>query len=504
MKSIVNYILDHISGKEGSFDYVFFKNEFYALNGVNLKKLSSLLLIVLASFLSISFAINSLNNLERRMNNPFTNWVDMTVSRSIQDSVPRIKEYFGNAIQQKKFNIQDIKGYVRTHQRFYRKNSYEQNIGIGRSIEASSQLEHAILSSSNVLYVQEEVHSEMCAIIITESFLRKLGFEPGVKKLCIKLSSGPILVSVKAVVRQIPNLCDFVLTNRMYNLLVSESGKTGFVNFSFGTNVIHFFSNENSLDLILNTWKSQYPDVTIGQIEKIEEININHHEILYKYDIVFPMDNIPEEEKLNLFFQKVEDDNKIFMLPFFEINCDFEMDQIENPYYLAFNFNSLDKIRHFREESNLLFGAEISMNQVEDKENFAMVSAMTYSIIIFLMIFSIYLIINYLTSVFSLHLEKLKPNLGTIMAFGLSSQRIIQLYSKIVMLTVSLCIIFSIVSVFLLELITSQLNSSFGFKLNVLIFAYGLLVSLISLYFMRKYLKFILIHSPGDLVYKRI
>ena len=79
----------------------------------------------------------------------------------------------------------------------------------------------------------------------------------------------------------------------------------------------------------------------------------------------------------------MEDDNKIFMLPFFEINCDFEMDQIENPYYLAFNFNSLDKIRHFREESNLLFGAEISMNQVEDKENFAMVSAMTYSIIIF-------------------------------------------------------------------------------------------------------------------------
>ena len=89
MKSIVNYILDHISGKEGSFDYVFFKNEFYALNGVNLKKLSSLLLIVLASFLSISFAINSLNNLERRMNNPFTNWVDMTVSRSIQDSKHR-------------------------------------------------------------------------------------------------------------------------------------------------------------------------------------------------------------------------------------------------------------------------------------------------------------------------------------------------------------------------------------------------------------------------------
>ena len=74
------------------FELIFFSNEYKALAGNNLRTILALFTILFFTFLALGFAIGSLENLEKKMDNPFTNWValpifDGTVSHQSRDIV---------------------------------------------------------------------------------------------------------------------------------------------------------------------------------------------------------------------------------------------------------------------------------------------------------------------------------------------------------------------------------------------------------------------------------
>jgi hypothetical protein len=62
------------------FERIFFIREYTALAGRNQKVLITLAIILFFTFLALGFAYGSLANLEKKMNNPYTNWVDLPIS----------------------------------------------------------------------------------------------------------------------------------------------------------------------------------------------------------------------------------------------------------------------------------------------------------------------------------------------------------------------------------------------------------------------------------------
>jgi ABC-type antimicrobial peptide transport system permease subunit len=73
------------------------------------------------------------------------------------------------------------------------------------------------------------------------------------------------------------------------------------------------------------------------------------------------------------------------------------------------------------------------MSQIESKENYNFVSKLTIFISGFLVIFSVISIILFLSNVLKVHINKIKSNLGTFKAFGMSNPAIVKIYSILTM-----------------------------------------------------------------------
>jgi hypothetical protein len=68
--------------------FLFFKNEFLSLLGSRYERLLILTSILALSYLAIGFAIGGLKELKTRMDNPYTNWVDLNIRSEYESKLP--------------------------------------------------------------------------------------------------------------------------------------------------------------------------------------------------------------------------------------------------------------------------------------------------------------------------------------------------------------------------------------------------------------------------------
>jgi len=151
------------------------------------------------------------------------------------------------------------------------------------------------------------------------------------------------------------------------------------------------------------------------------------------YNVTYSFNpDIVETNLLNSFAEKIKNGkflNNSNILRIYK----YDLSGFENEFSsfdnLSVNFISLDRIREF---SNFLFDLKnlrIDMSQIESKENYNFVSKLTFFISGFLVIFSVISIILFLSNLLKVHINKIKPNLGTFKAFGLSNSVIVRIYS---------------------------------------------------------------------------
>ena len=117
-------------------------------------------------------------------------------------------------------------------------------------------------------------------------------------------------------------------------------------------------------------------------------------------------------------------------------------------------------------------------------------------------ILSIWLFIN---SLLKVHLERIKPNLGTFKAFGLSNQFLTNAYLRIIIAFISKAsglAIVGIISVFLIDWLITGGQTNFDFNNKWILFAVLALV-FISLLFSKRTIDKILEETPGNLIYGR-
>ena len=180
------------------------------------------------------------------------------------------------------------------------------------------------------------------------------------------------------------------------------------------------------------------------------------------------------------------------------------MFDISDPYYLSFNFNKLDNVRDFKDHMKDRYKVAISMDQVEQKENFALVSRLTNFISLILFGFSILSIVFYVNSLLRTHLEKIKMNLGTLKAFGLNNAFLVSSYLKIILAFIGISIVIAYIICGLWDLIESRLFENSYFD----VFNYKILIAIVIIIFTalmtsQRTTSKTLLKTPGDLIYNR-
>ena len=186
--------------------------------------------------------------------------------------------------------------------------------------------------------------------------------------------------------------------------------------------------------------------------------------------------------------------------------CDYELTE---KAFISVYFNDLDVIREFEIFVKDNFNVSIEMSQINAKENFNAVSLLanilSWSMIVFAIICIILFIVNLLQSYF----QKVKRNLGTFKAFGISNAELISVYVLIMIATVCAATVMSLSLTYfvevLLNLVGIMKDGTFGYldlwSIKTLCSIIIILAASISTVYlvMNKLLK----TTPGNLIYDR-
>ncbi|MEM1124150.1 MAG: hypothetical protein AAGJ18_27180, partial [Bacteroidota bacterium] len=529
----MNYFLHYLLGLNADFKRIFFNNEYKALAGRGGRTIIALLVILFLTFLALGFAVGSLGDLKEKMDNPFTNWVDLSIADShIAQQITAIKNRYEDTVGVE-LNIKNSSGFSRFFQDFYvnesiflRKEVAHEISGFwGRTIASNSDLLTAILNpaTSNLLWSATSPEAadfyelSDCEIIVTAYMLEELDYKDSPLTNYIMLTDedlisgqkSPLFIKIKAVVKELPSFCRFAVTPKLYNILkgnrVARRQCDDFIRRNQkGENTFSFITEGDAaiqeIQGVANTFFKNRPSVRKSQ-EKYDLGNTTLNGVRLSF---LPTD-VPSPEKVDTFIQQVKR-KRLPISALSTMECEVSGCQSINDaelHYLAFNFERLGLIRAFSNDINEKFDIEIDMTQVEAKENFALVSQLTLAISLILLGFGILSIVLFVNNLLRTHLFEVRSNLGTFQAFGLTNEFLVTIYLKIIFsfLALSVFVAFALAAtVDLVEHYFSNGESRFDvFSVWIAFAVLGLVV--VSLILSARTINKILGETPGNLIY---
>jgi len=525
MKTILRLL-----GLNSDFQRLFYINEYAALAGEKKRTILALILILFLTLLALGYAVGGIQNLERKMNNPFTNWVDLNIidDRTSQIAGDIRRDYM-QAEKQEAFQIDNVKGWVKFNYEFYDQ-SFDPTspkddsklYGIwGRSIEADDKLIGQVLSGDNLIWKHpdlnlEEVALENCEIMITEELMKKLEFDlnrPDIGGIFMREGDGVLFLKVVAVVRELPSLCKFACSPEFYNIRASKfegirkCGELMSSNFRGKRSGFNFIASANvKASELKKLAKLFFVNIEAPEVQ-ISEVLRNGANSWNNCEFSFLPSETPTQDSIDLFLaHATAKGNSINRFITVECGTGYctELDS-DNYHYLAFNFNRLDDIRKFKDDINDTHKLIVDMSLVEAKENFALVGRLTLIISLILLAFGILSIILFVNNLLKSHLFKVRSNLGTFKAFGLSNHFLNTIYLKIIFSFLILSILIALGITVVIDRVEQAMfldESKFNVFSSWVLFALiGLVI--ISLIISYNTIKKILGDTPGNLIYER-
>lgn len=479
--------------KRMTFDRLFLDKEFQTIKGASNRSILLLTAILLFTFLALGHVLGGFKKLKKSMNNPYTNWVNVGDdyhtkrgggNKKLQEDIDALKV---------EFDITSVKAYQRHYLTAFTKGMVKEQRIEMRNVALDDPMYEVIVARENIIYSYENTDA-YCGLIITQSTLDRLGGSPeGVDNYIYTIyDTGDKYMNypIKYIVKELPNDVDVVISDRMM-ALYQGGGPSGF----YDTNKsrkISFLAKQNK--------EAEY----LNELEQVISTDIEGKVNILGDDYI-KVSCFTEESKTiteRTAFQN-EIAAKSALLPYQEYQCEETPIDFDEDYF-SYNFNSLDKIRAFKKHAKS-FGVTVPIHQVEAKDNFVIVSNIAWTFILLLIMFSAATVILFINNILKNHLEKIKSNLGTLKAFGLSEKRIKSLYLKIVIrfyiIAAAGALVLTIIYYFIMK---SVFGKAFLFDMwnPIYIILYGVILIIIIAFF-TKMIKNILFKSPGDLIYNR-
>lgn len=513
--------------------YLLMKRECLAVLGNRASNLILLTLVLTATFFAVAFSKASTEFLQERMEDPFTNWVNIELTGADEDRIDNLKFVLENDSNRIYYGYNGIQSEFSSSLNLVNRKGGNLSFSTLFYENLSNELIDKVLDTDNVYERPEGVKTAIesisegtLGVIMTLDALLSLGYDyddlPAYVDYHAKSEDADTLgipmlndnvyarapLPLLAIVKRLPMNKDAVAAIKLHVARKNTGGDCPIdlcnekyvkelfffvpdgVDFSFDsiTNAIAPEIAENINRVLPDDRLKEYKPWKKGQIMRVYTRNGTPPKEIIKL----------EYELKNCYSNKGVE--RIYNYDVSTLGVNTESDNI-----ISVRFEHLDSISAFERFVKETSRLQIEMTQVNAKKNFAAVSnladVLTFAMIVFSLISIIIFIVNMLQSYF----QKVKRNLGTFKAFGLSSKELIGVYVMIIIGIVLVAIDVSMVIVCITQISLPKRDGNIGY-LNiwnsltlwtiVIIIASALASVLIV---MRRLLR----QTPGNLIYDR-
>ena len=484
-----------------NFDSIFRRQEYQFLLGEGKKGLYLLAAILFLTFFALGHILGGQKELNKRMSNPFTNWVNIPVLTSNAGGIELMEEETDDQIFLDSFHISSIIPYEITWFKGLERGFRRTRKLTVRSINENDPLRDVILSKDNIVAESREVVTVSCDLIVTEEAMNMLDYDIEGYQFLLPIFDNEydddhiaLLMPVSHIVSDLPSGVDVIVSDRLMRLLNSNAEKSEYIDQS-PRNIFSFISEKQFSEQMIGDLLAK--DVVIDEFE-VNEVKLNGSK-LFRYSVEIRREISFTDFR---FMQKNLYDRGI--LSIIEFNCDGEPDVALSAYYYALNFSELSMVKSFRAHAKEKYDLLLSLAQVESRDNFYLISRLTSLLIFLLVILSGFSIILYIQNIVSNHLEKIKPNLGTLKAFGLSDAKIGKLYLAIVSKFYGVASLIALAFLILYKLVQVVFRLDLHFRLvDIKLVLIWVTIYLMLYFLFKRLIAKILYRSPGDLIYNR-
>ncbi|MBP3425658.1 MAG: ABC transporter permease [Rikenellaceae bacterium] len=498
------------------------------------KRYSSLWLlsaVLTATFLAVAFSNASLDYLSYKMEDPFINWVDIENNfgdnnfdglKMSLDEQAVMEQFHYSGYQADKYNGTAAYFTVADNSRYLKTRYFA---------EINTPLMQAILNEDNIMMdcciADTLLNNNSYGVIITyEALFNKLGYKQvpayinfhsytdpeaeydlGVEIFGKQYAKAPI--PVLAVVKRLPGNMDVVGTKYFYNQERALSFNM-YEPYYWGS-FIYFVPENVDVNKVqgsleeLTSASTEASFFVMSDVELPQMMSHSNGKFVqlcfdYEEDIDYTINKEIDQKMMELYADKGV--QRVFQ--YTDNNIDDDPDD-----YISIYFEDLHQVGAFQEYAKENFKIDIEMSQINAKENFNEVSIMANILSWTMIVFAIVCIILFIVNLLQSYFQKVKRNLGTFKAFGISNYELIIIYVLIMTATVVGAVVISLSATWLIEgvlpLIGLQKDAAFGYLalwngktlVSVLII---ISVAIATVYLvMNKQLR----ATPGDLIYDR-
>lgn len=488
-----------------------------------------LVVVLVATFISIAFSNGSLIYLSEKMNDPFTNWVNISNEYNSGKYDDFRRDILDDKIQNQ-YLFSDVQSDNYWALSLVGKNQSIHYLQCRFFEQINSDLVSAILSEDNVVsdcaISKQNLTNSTLGFVITQDVLTKLGYSVdsipayvnyltyakgadslGVDLIETQFASTPM--PILGVVKKLPMNMDIIASNYFYEQYNNES-KPLLLNKEGYHRELYYFVDASCQDFEARV-KQVIPDSLKMSCQVLESENSE----LKSWKSGTQL-RVYVGDEINTPTSTFIEINKEILSKFSEeeITRIYNYETTENPMpslssYVSVQFASLDSIRAFERFAKENYNVQIEMSQVNAKENFNAVSVMANILSWAMIIFSIVCIIMFIINMLQSYFQKVKRNLGTFKAFGISTSKLIGVYVliilSIIIVAIVIALLFAWCSELLLPLIGIMKDGEYSYlslwNLKTILSIIIIVASaLVTVYVVMKHL---LSKTPGDLIYDR-
>ncbi len=497
------------------FDQLFIKKEFNQIIGRKHIALVILSAMLTLCFVALGHVIGGYNDLRERLTNPYTNWVSISSSYQNKDELKEARR--GVSEIKDEFNILNIITYEIEYLDIFPPQSLDNPYRIKlRNVDNEDPLFSALISKDNVLTKHDQMDYDItCTVLVKLDALRIIygdlvddaNFRNGLKYLIVRKptnsdGSPARVLPIHYIVKNLPDKADLIITDNLFKLIYGSREDTKF---------IKEIDNKYKYILLDTQFEEQIlADISIylrAIPEDVEHKDLDFNGTDYRQFKLF-FDGKYSYDTLKVLTEIL---NKKYLKNGFLSVVDWECYPYEgrpnnNDDSYAFYFKDLSKVREFSKYVKENYpSVEVSIEQVESKDNFRRVSGLATIFILLLIIFSVVSVLLFIQNLLKQHFEKIKPNLGTLKAFGLSDKKIKSLYMQVLLRFFGLASLIALMVFFVYGVILAVINPDIlkfdMFTWWIPMIWVVLLISVII--FFNQIIKKVLFRSPGDLIYGR-
>lgn len=495
--------------------------------GKHLFNLWILTVVLTTTFLAIAFSNGSLYYLSEKMNDPFTNWVNISNEYGA-GKFDELRENLGLPEVQERYLFGDVQADNNFAVNILNEERHSFYLQCRFFERLESSLIYAVLSPDNLVgntnISPEEITNETFGYIVTEDVLTRLGYNTkdlpafvdylaisphadtlGVKLYQDKYAAAPM--PILAVVKRLPMNMDIIGSRYWFEQYCNDvSHPFDFNHPEYQERLIYFVKDgtegfEEALEKA--TPDSLKHNISVLPIE-YPEMKPSVKGTFYQ---IYVGENIP-----GTVMQEIADKIKSAYKPLQVYRVYRYMTSENHLYtheYMSVNFNSLDSIRAFEAYVKDNFHIQIEMSQVNAKENFNAVSIMANILSWAMIVFSIVCIVLFIVNMLQSYFQKVKRNLGTFKAFGISSSELISVYVIILFGIVTISIVLALIIAWAIQLSLPLFDILKDGKYNYLMLwntktlVSAIIILCAALVTVQIVMGNMLHKTPGDLIYDR-